>query len=134
MAEQKQQHRRQWRFYETEAGNKPVKKFLDQLPDSDAAEIVAGMGDVSRLGLSEARHLRGEIYEVRVDGENRTFRVLFAQEGRFKQVLLALEGFTKKTEKTPPKTIKLAERRLADWRTRGKTKRKQGDRTKTKKQ
>jgi phage-related protein len=112
-------YRRQWRFYETEAGNKPVREFLDELPASDAAEIVAGMHDVAKVGLPGARHLRGDIWEVRVTGENRAFRVLFAPEGRFKQVLLALEGFAKKTQKTPARSIELAEHRLADWRRRG---------------
>jgi len=120
-----QKHRRQWRYYESEAGNKPVKKFIDDLPDADAAEIFAGMREVADLGLSAARHLRGDIYEVRIDGENRTFRVLFAPEGRFKQVLLALEGFVKKTQKTPPQAIDVAEDRLSDWRRRGKEKQKQ---------
>jgi phage-related protein len=104
-------YRRQWRFYETEAGNKPVKKFLDDLEATDAAEIVASMNDVRERGLEAARHLRGDIWEVRVDGANKTFRVLFAPEGRFKQVLLALEGFTKKTQKTPPPKIQLARSR-----------------------
>lgn len=119
-------HRRQWRYYETEAGNKPVKRFIDSLSDADAAEIFAGMHDVASLGLSSARHLRGDIYEVRVDGENQAFRVLFAPEGRFKQVLLALEGFSKKTQKTPPQAIQLAEKRLSDWRGRGKRQQKRG--------
>ncbi len=34
------------------------------------------------------------------------------------QVLLSLDGFSKKTRKTPPANIRLAERRLADWRRR----------------
>jgi phage-related protein len=126
-------HRRQWRFYETEAGNKPVKKFIDDLSEADAAEIAADMHDVANLGLSEARHLRGDIYEVRVYGENQAFRVLFAPEGRFKQVLLALEGFAKKTQKTPPRAIQLAERRLADWRSRGKKQPKRASRPTAKK-
>jgi phage-related protein len=32
--------------------------------------------------------------------------------------LLALEGFEKKTQKTPDRLIRLAEKRLADWRSR----------------
>lgn len=113
-------HRRQWRFYETKAGNRPVKVFLDDLPSADAAEVVAAMKHVADVGLEAARHLRGDIYEVRVDGENRAYRILFSAEGKFHHVLLALEGFTKKTQKTPPKAIQLAERRLSEWRSRGK--------------
>jgi phage-related protein len=73
------------------------------------------------MSVAAARHLRGEIYEVRADGDRRTYRLLFAPEGRRSQVLLALEGFSKKTQKTPPEKIRLAERWLADWRRRGET-------------
>ena len=69
--------------------------------------------------LRFARHLRGDIWEVRIDAERKAFRVLFSSEGRSQQVLLALEAFTKKTQKTPARAIQLAERRLADWRRRG---------------
>jgi Phage derived protein Gp49-like (DUF891) len=63
--------------------------------------------------------LRGDIWEVRADGNRVIHRVLFAQEGRRSFVLLALVGFTKKTQLTPPDVILLAEQRLADWRSRG---------------
>jgi phage-related protein len=111
-------HRRQWRFYETINGKKPVKTFLDDLPAAEAAKIVATMKDVAERGLKASRHLREDIWEVRVDGENRIYRVLFSAEGRFQHVLLALEALTKKTQKTPPGTIRLAEQRLLDWRSR----------------
>jgi len=52
---EKRRHRRQWRYYETPAGNKPVKKFIDGLSDADAAEVFAGMRDVANVGLSVAR-------------------------------------------------------------------------------
>ena len=77
------------------------------------------MKDVERHGLSAAKHLRSDIYEVKADGDRQTFRILFAPEGRNKQVLLALDGFSKKTMKTPGAKLALAQRRLADWRKRG---------------
>jgi len=46
------------------------------------------MKDVAQTGLTAARHLRGEIYEVRADGDRQAFRILFATEGRREQVLL----------------------------------------------
>jgi phage-related protein len=113
------ERRRRWRFYETETGNKPVRSFLDELSSSDAAEVAAAMRDVARIGLTASRHLRGDIREVRVQGENRIFRVLFAPEGRSGQVLLAVEAFSKKTQKTPISSLRLAEKRLSDWRNRG---------------
>jgi phage-related protein len=111
--------RRRWRDYETLSGRKPVKEFIDKLSDADAAAVLAGMEDVRHCGLRVARHLDGDIWEVRADGDRAIYRVLFAQEGRHGQILLALEAFNKKTRKTPPLVIELANRRLADWRRRG---------------
>ncbi len=78
------------------------------------------MDEVARVGLEAARHLAGDVYEVRSSGENRAFRILFAEEGQYGQVLLALEGFAKKTQRTPRREIRLAMDRLLDWRQRGK--------------
>jgi phage-related protein len=117
----------QWRDYRTRAGRRPVKEFLDDLTDEEVAEIVAGMKDVVANGLAAARHLRGDIYEVRADSATRSFRLLFAREGRYGQVLLSLSAFEKRTQKTPPNEITVAEDRLRDWRTRGMAKRKSSE-------
>lgn len=108
-----------WRDYETPSGRRPVKKFIDDLSDEDAAAVAAAMKDVQEAGLVAARHLRGDIYEVRAEGHKQAFRVLFAQEGNKGRILLALEAISKKAQKTPDKTIALSERRLATWRRRG---------------
>src|SRR5947208_890749 len=76
-------------------------------------------GVVRQLGLKLARHLRGEIYEVRAEGDNVAYRILFAPEGARSQVLLSRHAFVKKSQKTRPADIRLAETRLADWRLRG---------------
>jgi len=111
--------RRRWRDYRTPSGRRPIKEFIAGLSDHDAAAVVAGMKDVQRSGLRVARHLRGPIYEVTADGEAATFRVLFASVGQRENILLALEAFSKKTQKTPPAKLRLAEGRLADWTNRG---------------
>jgi phage-related protein len=108
-----------WREYRTATGRRPVKEFIDRLSDENAAEVAAAMAEVREEGLSAARHLRGEIYEVRAECKDVTLRILFAQEGRKGRVLLALEGFVKKTRKAPEHLLRLAERRLAEWRARG---------------
>lgn len=110
---------RRWRDYRTAAGKRPVREFIVGLSDADAAAVLAAMAAVRAQGLRVARHLNGDIYEVRADGDRQTFRVLFANEGKSGQILLSLDGFSKKTQKTPPEKVRLAERRLADWRGRG---------------
>ena len=96
-----------------------MEEFIDSLSDGDAAAVLAGMAEVRDRGLVAARHLQGDIWEVRIDGDRVIYRILFAEEGSRGRVLLALEGFNKKSQKTPPATIQLAQRRLRDWRRRG---------------
>src|SRR5712691_9454138 len=66
-----------------------------------------------------ARHLRGDIYEVRADAVDSSYRLLFSLEGRKGRIRLALVLFPKRTQRTPSRFIDLAERRLAEWRARG---------------
>ena len=112
-------HRRQWRDYTTPSGARPVRKFIEDLDDEEVASIVAGMDEVQDEGLEAGRHLRGDIYEVRADASKRSFRLLFSAEGRYGQVLLALSVYEKRTQKIPPQELELAEKRLKDWRARG---------------
>lgn len=111
--------RRRWRDYKTPSGRSPVEEFIDRLSNLDKAAVLAEMEDVRDRGLRSARHLDGDIWEVRADGNRAIYRILFATEGSRGQVLLALEAFNKKTQRTPRSTIELAEMRLADWRRRG---------------
>lgn len=96
-----------------------MRDFLDGLTDEELAEVVAAMKEVSAEGLDAAKHLRGDVYEVKADAATRSFPVLFAAEGKFSQVLLSLSAFIKKTQKTPKQELTLAETRLAEWRARG---------------
>ncbi len=77
------------------------------------------MREVRQEGLQAARHLDGPIYEVRADGKGVIYRVLFAPQGKRKQILLSLEAFKKKTQKTPAEKVALAKRRLLNWEKRG---------------
>jgi hypothetical protein len=64
--------KRRWRDYRTAAGRRPVKDFFDALSDTDAAAVVAAMKEVQERGTSAARHLGGDIYEVRAEGDRQT--------------------------------------------------------------
>jgi phage-related protein len=112
-------YRRQWRDYRTRSGRRVVREEIMALPTPERAAVTAAMADVAKNGKRAARHLRGEIWEVRAEGADVIYRLLFATEGRYSQVLLGLVFFVKKTQRTPPAQIQLAEQRLADWRSRG---------------
>lgn len=111
--------KRRWRYYRTTTGASPVADFLADLAVADRAATAAAMRQVRLLGLLAARHLRGDIYEVRSERAGRAWRILFANEGARGQVLLAVHGFEKKSQRTPPSELELAERRLRDWQSRG---------------
>ena len=64
-------------------------------------------------------HLKGDIWQIEIDGARVIYRLLFAEEARYGQVLLALEIVSKKWQKAKVQNIRLAEDRLADWRQRG---------------
>jgi phage-related protein len=110
---------RRWRDYRTVSGRSPVADFIGSLPDGDALAVLTGMGEVRDRGLRAARHLEGDLWEVRARGDRAAYRVLFAEEGARGRVLLALEGYNKKTQTAPRPTIELAKQRLSDWRRRG---------------
>jgi phage-related protein len=113
--------RRRWRHYTTPGGRQPTLVFLDALPRQDHERVVNAMRMVSDNGLHVARHLRGDLHEVRVTGA-RPYRVLFAVEGHHSQILLALHAFAKRSQKTPQQHLRLAEQRLFDWRRRSSVK------------
>lgn len=119
MSQNPQRYKRRWRYYQTSTGACPVQKSLDELSDEDEAAVHAAMKDVREEGNKIAHHIRNDIYEVRCSGKDRDYRILFSEEGKHNNILLALEGFPKKTNKVPDSEINLAETRLKDWRSRG---------------
>lgn len=116
-----------WRDYQTVGGGRPVLDEFRKLTDVEYAEVRVEMEDVARSGVAAARHLRGDLYEVRADTDSGlAVRVLFAEEGKYRKVLLSLRVFTKKTKKTPKNEIAVAEDRLRDWRARSASTRPRG--------
>jgi hypothetical protein len=79
------------------------------------------MNEVRYAGRShqDVNHLKGDIWQMEVDGSRVTYRLLFAKEGRSGEVLLALEVVNKKWESAKSRHIALAARCLAEWRERG---------------
>jgi len=113
---------RRWRYFETSTGRKPVLEFMRALArdhPSDAAQIAEEMEHVRDAGTREARKLTRDLYEVRAEGDRVTYRVLFSVEGEKGRILLAIEAFSKKSQKTPASALEVAEGRLAGWRRRG---------------
>ncbi len=71
--------------------------------------------ELERVPSSYFKKLRGseEIWEVRIDSGNNTFRILGFFHGQHLVVLAG--GFKKKTKKTPKNEIRLSERRRRNF-------------------
>lgn len=101
------------RFYRTASGREPVREWLKDLPAEDRRIFGEDIKDVEfawPLGLPLVRPLGRELYEVRSSlTQGRIARVIFCVTGG--QMVL-LNGFIKKTQKTPPQEIELALKRM----------------------
>ncbi len=108
-----------WLYYEGPGGRHCLKDEFGEaaLSQHEASRISMVMRRVA-TGANlkrDVKHLRGDIYEVRIDGDHRIFRLLFSREGS-ENVLLGLRFFGKKSAKTPQSEIDLANQRLRHWR------------------
>ena len=101
----------------TEDGKEPVKEFLDSLDDKMGAKLIGLMEVLEEKGTElrkpYSEHLDDGIFELRCkQGSNITRVLYFFYVGK---KIIATNGFVKKTQKTPPREIKLAKERRADW-------------------
>lgn len=107
-------------LYKTPQGDTPVNDFileLDLKAQSKVRDMIKILQEFGvRLGLPHVKKLTStELWELRIVGGD-SIRILYiAISGRN---FLLLHGFKKKKDKTPPKEIKVAQDRLAEFESR----------------
>lgn len=96
-------------FYQTEAGNEPVREWLKSLAREDRYLIGTDIKTVEfgwPLGMPTCRPMGNGLFEVRTNlPQGRTARVLFCI---YHNQMVLLHGFIKKTQKTLKKDLELA--------------------------
>jgi len=102
-------------FYRTPTGVEPVRDWLRSLPDEDRQTIGIDLATLQvgwPVGMPLCRSLGGGLWEVRGRLPSRRIARLlfFVHEGRIGVV----NGFIKKTQKTPPDEIDLARKRMKE--------------------
>ena len=108
-------------FYKTESGDSPVQEFLYSLTVKNRKKIAWVLGAVRDLPFVHRDYFKkltgtDNIWEVRIVSGNDTFRLLgFMEKGN---LVILTNGFVKKTERTPPSEIALAEKRKKDYESR----------------
>jgi len=99
-------------FYETDAGNKPVREWLSSLCLDDKKIIGEDMKTVEYgwpVGMPVCKSIGNELYEVRSNlTDGKIARVIFVIEQGY---MILLHGFIKKTQKIPKKDLELAKKR-----------------------
>jgi phage-related protein len=98
-------------FFRTEQGNEPVREWLLSLPKGERKIIGADVLKVQYcwpIGKPLVGNLGNGLWEVRSRLEDRIARVIFCIEG---QTMVLLNGFIKKTQKTPKHELDLAVKR-----------------------
>ncbi|HED37711.1 MAG TPA: type II toxin-antitoxin system RelE/ParE family toxin [Ignavibacteria bacterium] len=105
-------------FYKTSEGNNPVKIFLSSLSDKQAKKVAWVLRLIRDLNFVPKEYLKklvntDNIWEIRVQSGNNIFRILcfFDKEN----LIVLTNGFTKKTQETPIKEIKLSEKRKQEY-------------------
>jgi phage-related protein len=105
------------RFYVTDSGRTPVEDFLDSLDWKQTKKVAWVLQLIEDLEIVPAQYFQklvntDDIWEVRVQFGGNIFRLLgFVEDA---SLVILTNGFAKKTQKTPPQEIKLAEQRKAD--------------------
>lgn len=105
-------------FYRTPSGRCPVEDFLDTLSDKQVEKVVWVLKIIRELNPVPTNYFKklvhtDDIWEVRVDAGRDTIRLLGFFDGR--EMIILTNSFMKKTQKTPPKEIKLAEQRKSEY-------------------
>lgn len=105
-------------FYRTDSDKCPIEEFLDSLSGKQAQKVLWVLRLIQELDIVPSQYFKklvntDEIWEVRVQVGNNTFRLL----GFFDSdnLVILTNGFAKKTQKTPPQEIDLAEQRKKDY-------------------
>ena len=103
-------------FYSTSSGKEPVREWLKNL-DAESRRSVGEDIAIAEfgwpVGMPVCRDMGKGLYEVRSNITNgRIARVLFAVVDR---EMVLLHGFIKKTQKTPPRDLDLALKRMKEY-------------------
>lgn len=102
-------------FYRSPSGREPVREWLKGLSPEDRKTIGEDIKDVEYawpIGMPLVRSLGHELWEVRSQLRNgQIARILFCLH---RERLILRHGFIKKTQKTPPREIELARKRMQE--------------------
>jgi len=105
-------------FYETDAGRRPVREFLDRLRASDPGDFAAVLAGLAKLRHRQhhreplTKALGGGLYELRHVGKLNTRVLWFFMRGRR---IVAVHGIRNKGQAIPARDLDTARERMREW-------------------
>lgn len=107
-------------YYMTLTGQRPIGEFLDSLSGKQQTKILRVVNLIRDYGLEQARPyvkklINTPFWEIRILGKD-NIRVVYVVP--YKDTVLILHGFLKKSQKTPAKELNLAFSRYKEWLSR----------------
>lgn len=110
----------QLELYQTEDGRIPLDEFFDGLEAKLHAKVLRDIDLLEEFGtaltMPQARHLDGELWELRTKFSSNISRIIYFTRSRGRIILLS--GFVKKSQKTPQSEMDRAKRYMEDWKQR----------------
>ncbi|MBU0710338.1 type II toxin-antitoxin system RelE/ParE family toxin [bacterium] len=105
-------------FYRSDIGKCYIENFLDSLSGREAQKVIWVFKLIEELENIPKRYFKKlvnteDIWEVRVDGRDKTYRILGFFDGN--KIVVLNHAFIKKTQKTPKRNIEIAENRKRDY-------------------
>ena len=103
-------------FFETESCNQPARDFIKGLSKNDKKIVGADIRVVQNsfpVGLPLVRKIKPGLWEIRSDVKDGISRVFFTF---INEEIVLLHGVVKKTQKTPPREIDVAIRRIKEFK------------------
>lgn len=105
----------QARFYLSDNGNNPVRDWIMELSENDRKATGVAIQKVEfgwPIGMPYSRKLENNLWEVRANlSGGKITRVIFTLVD---DEMVLLNGFIKKTQKTPANELETARKRLKD--------------------
>lgn len=105
-------------FYHLENGDCPVQDYLDSMANKQVEKVFFVLDLIENIEIVPSKFFKkleatDDIWEVRIQYGNNIFRFLGFLDGN--DLVILNHAFTKKTQKTPAKEIKIAERRKKEY-------------------
>jgi phage-related protein len=101
-------------FYETDAGNSPIRQFIDALPEEDQARFIEVLQEIEKHGLAAIRvvfkQIDGKLWEIKFRSVRSGYRVFYVMLES--DLMVWLHAFNKKTQRTPLHELDVARKRL----------------------